>query len=675
MDEEEMIQGLEEAGYSEKEIDKLIEEGLTEEQYEELLMEKEEQVSVSNGRVKFKSVNHSERAVKFGRLSDGDITKYVNVALEYFGNRCALSGEEFVSFGKVENLLAKSNLSAEHVVALCQGGDDIVPNLVPTVLQYNLRKNGYYILDYWKKQKDINGKTLYSPYRLLKLVNYMMKSIEARELDVRKYKKTILTPNEIDEYLKQIEEQDKKETDNNQRKIYSDTITTTTMDEDNKKILTEVPLIEGNIPTQKEQQKHLKENEEINTRMMDIFLIDAIREIKENEELSQVVLQNKNGEKLALTDKLDLLLEKTIGIIPFEVQVRNKILETIEEIGIKENKYSVANALLINTDILKIAKQEGIEEEQVDKYIEKILEEKTNQLKEILTEEQIKKVITNNPEVLYDNNYIERIKFWKEKREQSLGDLLQEYKATDKFIDVIIILKEEGVDLSKIKVGSSKISDLIKDKENAKKIIQRLQEISEEIDEKWPIGQRLSTQKSKTNIEQFIKEIKKSGIELKEEEIKVILEKETNEEKSQRITEEFVQVLVVLKEEGMDLSKIQQKDKIQQLIENQENAKKIIQRLQEISEEIDEKWPIGKRLNSQKSKRTIEKFKEEIVKSGLDLLLSEAEMKKLTEVRTKETKLIDIQQATQDVSTQGCDEKQIFMKQLEKQIEEQEKVS
>ena len=262
-----------------EEIDDELEEELTEEELELREIEKEQSTKVENGKVKFANVDHSSRADKMGRISDTqrkisdtqkgrNITKYCNVALEYFGYRCALSGERFVSFDeKIEG--KKSNLSAEHVIALAIGGNDIVPNLAPTVWEYNRIKNGYYILDYWDKQKDIEGKSLYTPYRLLKLVNYMMKSIEARDLKtIKEYKKAIMTPNEIDEFLAEIERQDELESDNSKKRIHSDTITATTVDEDNKKILTEVPQVEGNIPTLGEQQEKHRE-----IKMMDIFLI------------------------------------------------------------------------------------------------------------------------------------------------------------------------------------------------------------------------------------------------------------------------------------------------------------------------------------------------------------------------------------------------------------------
>ena len=158
------------------------------EYYEEDYIEESDNDKVeqdSKGQVKFKSVNHYRRAEANEVETDGEIATYANYALEYFGYRCALSGEKFVVFEnpveREKNNRITTNLSAEHVVALTTGGNDIIPNIVPTVLQYNIQKNGYYILDWWPKAKDINGNTIYSPEKLLKLVNYMLKSLQARK--------------------------------------------------------------------------------------------------------------------------------------------------------------------------------------------------------------------------------------------------------------------------------------------------------------------------------------------------------------------------------------------------------------------------------------------------------------------------------------------------------------
>lgn len=110
----------------------------------EELSDNDKVVQDSKGQVKFKSVNHSKRAEANEVETDGEIATYANYALEYFGYRCALSGEKLVIFVKpVEregNARVTTNLSAEHIVALTTGGNDIIPNIVPTVLQYKYSK-------------------------------------------------------------------------------------------------------------------------------------------------------------------------------------------------------------------------------------------------------------------------------------------------------------------------------------------------------------------------------------------------------------------------------------------------------------------------------------------------------------------------------------------------------
>ena len=113
------IENLKLIGYKESQIYKILEKDeLTKELYERLIEEKETSTTKDKtGHIKFKKVYYQERAKKLGRISDGNTSAYLNIALEYFNYRCALSGEKFESFEdeKVENSFAKNNLSAEHV--------------------------------------------------------------------------------------------------------------------------------------------------------------------------------------------------------------------------------------------------------------------------------------------------------------------------------------------------------------------------------------------------------------------------------------------------------------------------------------------------------------------------------------------------------------------------------
>ena len=364
-------------------------------------------ISTEDGKVEFTHVNHSRRAKRLERISDGDTTEYANIALEYFGNRCALSGEKFETF-ELDNSIKTTNLSAEHVVALAIGGHDIAPNIVPSVLQYNVRKNGYYILDYWTKQKDNNGKPIYSPYRLLKVVNYMLKSIEARKtldaVDIEKYRQAILEPNAIDNLLSQIEEQDLKETDNSKRQILSSTITTTTLDEDNKKILTVVPNIDRDIPDQHEQAERQHEY----TEMIESFISDSIGVI--GRELPEQQITREDGTQITLSQELQTMFEKVVDTIPLEVQIRKTIIDVLEKQGI-DNVYTITNSYIYNTDVLE--KTRELSEEQRQEYITKQISTRIQKLEKLLTKEEMSTYISSLPYALYDEGIIDRLKLRK----------------------------------------------------------------------------------------------------------------------------------------------------------------------------------------------------------------------------------------------------------------------
>ena len=540
---ERMHNGLLEVGYTEKQIKKYLANGLTEEEYERLIEVHTEKTSTDKeGYVKFTYVNHSERADKFGRISDGNTTKYMNIALKYFSDRCALSGEKFEGFEKVKNSKVKSNLSAEHIVALCQGGDDVYPNLVPTVLQYNVSKNGYYLLDWWNKQKDTAGNNLYSSYRLLKLVNFMMKSLDARKqnLSLKQYENAILTYNEIDEFLAEIEKQDSQETDNSKRKLISDIKTTTEVDEDGKKFLQTIPEIEGDIPKQSEQQR--KKNDD---KMMDIFLYDSIKMLKEDEKLSQHTEFNQ------LMDCLDKMFIKARDVIPFEVKVRNKILNKIEELGVKENKYTVANALLQNTEILNIVKENSYE---IDKYISQHFEEKEKQLIEKLglTDKQIQIAVANIPEILYDESVIKKVYFYKENRLDHLQDYLEgKNNVTDKFIDNFIMLQSIGVDTNKLVVSDSIESLAKKSGISVEQLIEVGLNPSENIGTNK--NSIIQAYRGKGNItpptKEQAEELGNLGISLEERDV----------------TQEFIDKINKLQSMGVDTNKLVQSDTIESL--------------------------------------------------------------------------------------------------------------
>ena len=555
---------------SKEELEEVIE--YEDEYYEENFIEEQEELSDndqveqdSKGQVKFKSVNHHKRAEANEVESDGETATYANYALEYFGYRCALSGEKFVAFDNaVEregNAKLTTNLSAEHIVALTTGGNDIIPNIVPTVLQYNLQKNGYYILDWWPKARNIEGKPIYNEERLLKLVNYMLKSLQIRkELGIkerpREYKKRLLKPNAIDEYLAQGEIASG---------LISDVITATEDDIDGKKILTKIPESEGSIPSLSEQ----KENEIKITEEM--FLVDAIDVLEREKDIPQEIIES-----------LKELYKEVEGEIPFEVEVRRNILSVLKEMGIEENKYIVANTLLINTNLLEKAREN---KEAIQNIIKEYLKKQIEELREVLTEDQIKIAISNMPNVLFEETTRNRIKFWKDTRGENFEEILQRggENSADSFIDNIIKLQMLGVDTNKLVQGDT-IESLTKKSEIP---TERLEEAG--LNPKDNIGNK------KNKIAVYYKKEQKGekpkGTPPTQEQVEELLKLGISLE-SINSTEEFISQIKILQELGVDTNKLVQGDTIESL------AKKSgipTERLEEAG--LNPKYNIGSKKN------------------------------------------------------------------------------
>ena len=583
---------------SKEELEEVIE--YEDEYYEENFIEEQEELSDndqveqdSKGQVKFKSVNHHKRAEANEVESDGEIATYANYALEYFGYRCALSGEKFVVFDNpVEregNAKLTTNLSAEHIVALTTGGNDIIPNIVPTVLQYNVQKNGYYILDWWPKAKDINENSIYSPERLLKLVNYMLKSLQARkDLGIKKqpreYRKKLLTPNEIDEFLMQEEIA---------KSLLSDTITATNDVEDGKNILTQIPQKEGGIPSLSKQ----KDKETKITEAM--FLTDALEVLEKEEKISQEI-----------TEKLQNMYKEVEGEIPFEIEVRKNILSVLEQMGIENNKYTVANDLLLNSGLLEQARD--IEKDEILNLIEEYLKNQEEKLREILSEEQTKIAISNMPKVLYDETVVNRIEFWKKYRKTNLNELIKSNTKTDEFVDILIILKKSGINLSGI-ASRSTLNSIIEglQKNEQKRVLEEIQSLGLNNNKEYPIGRILYDLKKDKNINKFkecIESINSNEINLTSDElIKLTVNTFIS-------TDDIIEVIRILKDHDINLA-IQKIDTINSIIQNksQEEQNLIIRQLQKINYSINGEWNFSSRLQAQKNNHAIE-FKESIIK-------------------------------------------------------------
>ena len=357
--------------------------------------EKEEKYEIDKKtkELKYTYVSYEEKANQYGRRTDGESSRFLNVALEYFNNRCALSGEKFNIFeGKASG--RNNSLSAEHMVPIAGGGDDIVPNLLPTVLHYNLQKVNYYPIDYWKNAKDINGNNIFNPYRLLKCINYMTKAStpEAREYvknrKFKKYRNVIMTPNEIDKFL-----EDKAD------ELESDTLTTIEIKSNGKFALAPLPKLDYKYL----KQMQIDDNRSNDRDMLISFLYDAINEIKEYKEIADVEVDDKNGDKKSIVELLDENLLSIRDNIEAELKLRKDIMSVLLELGIN-NVYSVANVIQ-NSNFF----EGNYSEENRNKLRAAIIEVK-NTIKDIgFDDAQTNELLSIKPEVIVNSEELEKL--------------------------------------------------------------------------------------------------------------------------------------------------------------------------------------------------------------------------------------------------------------------------
>ncbi|MBQ7668470.1 MAG: hypothetical protein IJS47_04015, partial [Clostridia bacterium] len=133
---------------------------------------------------------NNKRAYKNDGIGNLTVEEF-ETAFMYFDSKCAYSGRAFES---------KEQISIEHIIPITSGGHSMAFNCIPVIKKFNTLKSGYHLLDWWRSYKVTNTETLYTPYRHLKIVNYMLKALESINMeDKREY---ILTPDFVDEFLK-----------------------------------------------------------------------------------------------------------------------------------------------------------------------------------------------------------------------------------------------------------------------------------------------------------------------------------------------------------------------------------------------------------------------------------------------------------------------------------------
>lgn len=305
-----------------------------------------------------------------------------------------------------------------------------------------------------------------------------------------------------------------------------------------------------------------------------------------------------------------------IGIFADFEKMKNKTIDDLEDLlKIAENNsdkdFNRRNYVKTNplSDIIidpeskddYLRQNEDMRRERVDRY-EESLWSKIRLIDSVLLLKEQEK--DNNDNIIENENEIKTV--------------------AQKLTNVFLILKDYDINLGEIKIGVSRLGDLLNGKENEDEIMKKLQTISEDINKDWKIGEKLSDQKR--NLDILENEIEKSGILLTEEEKSKIFDKVI------RIsTQEFVKALQILKEHNVDLSSIkiavENQSVLGDLLMQREDADEILVELKKVSKDMGKDWKIGGTLLRQK--KDIAKFAEEIENSGL--ILTKEEKSKLIE--------------------------------------------
>lgn len=515
------------------------------------------------GALKFLSINNQERASGFGNKTESfspeTMAEYVNVALKFFGYRCAFSGEEFTIFQNKTSNGVQTNLSVEHVLALAQGGDDIIGNIIATSLPYNISKNDHYVLEWWSQAKNGNGEFIYSPERLLKITYFMLKTLQMRDkieeggqYFVEEYERELFEKDSVLEYIQQIENSDPL-------KIISNYITDTerTVEEGKVKyslesIDLEKRLLGELIPLKLDIQPTMK-----------TFFIDALSIIERDLDIED---KDKKDEIIKVLRKMkNTVLFKLENKTHQDVLIGDEIRTFCKDKGLFLEK---EDDLIIDELLSNRKYWNGVNEQLNDEEIRNIVNTKLENQYKLCQENELQDVIEKNPRLLVlDKKYVQRVKFWKENRmdfEELLSRIKDEPDENDEFIDVMIVLKKNGIVFNKKRMDILIIGDketkksLLYKKENSEKIQKELEDIlGEEKYREYPISKRISDMKKNEECKNRLYDNLADFID--EKEYDVLFDKIQKSNKSE--TQNLIDVLLYLHSEcGISFSYINEKN-------------------------------------------------------------------------------------------------------------------
>lgn len=268
--------------------------------------------------------SNNKRANKAGAVYNLTVEQF-EAAYIYFGGKCAYSGQTF---------LKDSSISIEHIIPILSGGHSMAFNCIPVSAKYNSSKSGYHLLDWWKCQSDAFGNSIYNPFRLLKVLNYMIKCLESVNMEDPVIH--VLSENEIDKFL--FEHRDELEC--NTKKIKAK--------DDFKKISQLEMLRKMDMIRLEDLYSVYSELENIRLNVA-IFFEETLHELEgdiPNEVLASV------SDKIHMLPDLYIDGKKVFKkeMNPEDVKIRQQVLKWAEEENL-ENKYGIVGYM--NFEVLK----------------------------------------------------------------------------------------------------------------------------------------------------------------------------------------------------------------------------------------------------------------------------------------------------------------------------------
>ena len=637
------------------------------------------------------------RSMDAGNLALINQRKLTALSLLYFGIKdengkyvkyiCPYTGKEY-NLEEIRKELNKPYnyrdldkvLELEHIMPHSSGGGTVLFNCIPASREANSvsEKGNLHLLD-WLTNPESSGYKFYENggvERLIKLVNYML---SAYEISFEEYEESELEFNY--DSAEKIEEgiDNEENLESNDRKVTN-----------NKKKIRETS-IDGDIPFLNQLIDQLEkegyDTKDIRNKLVELEKNGIINNLEKYITVQKTIeeLFKKEDPKSYLTYSLNVDYIKLVNSI--ETDEPEKIKEIVADRFEEIKPLIVNNAIENFVNMLIILKNAGIDvreipnsNKQLEDYL-KVENEKRKKrgeqevdVKQILEEVKEKEIINQNiggMQNYYKSNY-------KQKYKKALEDAVDKdgtkmftddeidnltknvitQDATQDLIDMLIILKNNGIDVRGIPNNNKQLEDYLKD-ENKKRKKRGEQEVDveqilEEVKEKGilnlNIGGIQGRQKS-YNTDKYKKALKDA---VDEDGKKVFTDGEIEKlTRKQNATQDFVNMLIILKNNGIDVREIpndnkQLEDYLKEVnnVRSERGEQKV--NIDQILKELHEKGiiylNIGRMQNRQKS-YNIDKYKKTLIdavdKEGKKIFTDD-EIEKLIECEKS-------QDATQDL--------------------------